>query len=187
MKVYFAHGKESGPWGSKISRLATIAKAQGCAVESIDYQGIDDPEHRVELLVSLLQQANDQVLLVGSSMSAYVSLVASEIVASEMLAAEQAVSQNLHLAGLFLLAPALYIPGYRVQAYRPQHTHIEVVHGWSDEVIPAAHSVRFAQAQHCSLHLIPGDHRLNSSLHLVEPLFSQFIVAALANLVSQHH
>ena len=37
MKIYFAHGKESGPWGSKIKRLAGIAKDLGCAVESIDY------------------------------------------------------------------------------------------------------------------------------------------------------
>ena len=37
MKIYFAHGKESGPWGSKIKRLAGIAEDLGCAVESIDY------------------------------------------------------------------------------------------------------------------------------------------------------
>jgi hypothetical protein len=36
MKVYFSHGKESGPWGSKIKRLAGIAQQKGYAVDSID-------------------------------------------------------------------------------------------------------------------------------------------------------
>ena len=40
MKVYFSHGKESGPWGSKIKRLANIAKEHGCSVDSIDYSDL---------------------------------------------------------------------------------------------------------------------------------------------------
>jgi len=34
MKVYFSHGKESGPWGNKIKRLAAIASEHGCEVGS---------------------------------------------------------------------------------------------------------------------------------------------------------
>jgi hypothetical protein len=49
MKVYFSHGKESGPWGSKIKRLANIAKELGYSVDSIDYSDILDPDLRVEL------------------------------------------------------------------------------------------------------------------------------------------
>lgn len=175
MKIYFAHGKESGPWGSKIARLAELAKAQGYGVESIDYRGIDDPDQRVELLVSLLQKETGKVRLVGSSMGGYVALVAAQKLAREPLA-----SKPVTVAGVFLLAPALYIPGYQVQDYQPneqpqQAAPLVVVHGWSDDIIPAAHSIRFAEQHHCSLHLIPGDHRLNSSMHLVEPLFSQFM------------
>ena len=37
MKIIFSHGKESGPWGTKIKRLANVAKRLNCSVESIDY------------------------------------------------------------------------------------------------------------------------------------------------------
>ena len=178
MKVYFSHGKESGPWGSKITRLATLAKAQGCTVDSIDYQGIDDPDQRVELLVSLLKKETGKVLLVGSSMGGYTALVAAI-----KLVAEQQENAQLSIAGIFLLAPALYLPGYQAQHYPLQHLHqptpnpipVAVVHGWADNIIPTANVIRFGQEQNCSLHLIPGDHRLNSSMHLVEPIFNQFI------------
>ena len=33
--VYFSHGKESGPWGDKIKRLAQVAEAKGFVVYSI--------------------------------------------------------------------------------------------------------------------------------------------------------
>ncbi|WP_319783750.1 alpha/beta hydrolase [Oceanisphaera sp. IT1-181] len=183
MKVYFAHGKESGPWGSKIARLAELATAQGYAVESVDYSGMDDPDQRVELLVSLLQKETGKVLLVGSSMGGYVALVTAQKLASEKPTSAKQASEPVTVAGVFLLAPALYIPGYQVQQYQPnaqpnsqrQYAPVAVVHGWSDDIIPAAHSIRFAEQHNCSLHLIPGDHRLNSSMHLVEPLFSQFM------------
>lgn len=204
MKIYFAHGKESGPWGCKIARLAELAKAQSYGVESVDYRGMDDPDQRVELLVSLLQKETGKVLLVGSSMGGYVALVAAQRLASEQPVSSKQTSEPVTVAGVFLLAPALYIPGYQVQDYRPsyqpnyqpneqpnysssdlpneQAAPVAVVHGWSDDIIPAAHSIRFAEQHNCNLHLIPGDHRLNSSMHLVEPLFSQFMRLASSRL-----
>ena len=161
MKVYFSHGKESGPWGSKIKKLAAIAKQQGCEVESIDYTQIMDPDDRVEHLVSILQNEKGNFLLVGSSMGGYVSLVTSERVKTQ---------------GIFLLAPALYMQGYKYQTYNTNNQNIEIVHGWSDEVIPPEHSIKFAREADCSLHLIKGDHRLNSSIETVEKIFREFIV-----------
>ena len=163
MKIYFSHGKESGPWGTKIKRLAAVAKKQGYEVDSIDYSESMDPDHRVELLISTLRDEEDIVLLVGSSMGGYVSLVASEIVNAK---------------GLFLLAPALYLDGYNKQEYSCRGRHVEVVHGWSDEIIPPDNSIRFSKDSGCLLHLIPGDHRLNASMNTVEPLFRQFLKAA---------
>lgn len=159
MKVYFSHGKESGPWGSKIKRLADIAQQKGCAVDSIDYSDILDPDLRVERLLSVLGSTDEVFVLVGSSMGGYVSLVAAE---------------QVNAKGVFLLAPALYIEGYQQQNYHPRG-HVEVVHGWSDDIIPVDNSIRFAKAVDCSLHLISGDHRLNSSIEVVEPLFLQFL------------
>jgi len=158
MKVYFSHGKESGPWGSKIKKLASVATEHGYSVESIDYSDLSDPDLRVERLLEVLKGAEEEFLLVGSSMGGYVSLVASESVDAK---------------GLFLLAPALFMPGYQKQAYRGGN--IEIVHGWSDDIIPAENSIKFAKESNSALHLIAGDHRLNSSMELVTKLFSQFI------------
>ena len=159
MKVYFSHGKESGPWGSKITRLATIAKEHGCSVDSIDYSDLLDPDLRVKRLVDRLKDVEEDFLLVGSSMGGYVSLVAAEQIASK---------------GIFLLAPALFMPDYNKQIYQCK-TYLEIVHGWSDDIIPVENSIRYAKNRDCSLHLISGDHRLNSSIELVEKLFSQFL------------
>ena len=67
MKVYFSHGKESGPWGSKIKRLATVAQAHGCAVDSIDYSDLADPDHRVERLLEKLKSTDEEFVLVTKS------------------------------------------------------------------------------------------------------------------------
>ena len=160
MKVYFSHGKESGPWGSKIKTLASIARACGCTVDSIDYTDLADPDLRVDRLVSILRAEKEEYLLVGSSMGGYVSLVAAEQVNSR---------------GIFLLAPALYMQGYSAQTYSAENQHIEIVHGWSDAVIPPENSIRFAQHANCALHLIDSDHRLNSAIDYVGELFRRFV------------
>ena len=77
MKVYFSHGKESGPWGTKIKALAAIAKEHGCKVESVDYTDLASPDARVSRLIELLGSEIDKYVLVGSSMGGYVSLVAA--------------------------------------------------------------------------------------------------------------
>jgi pimeloyl-ACP methyl ester carboxylesterase len=165
MKVIFSHGKESGPWGSKIRRLAAIAELHNCKVESIDYSDLMNPDERVARLSALLQQETDTVVLVGSSMGGYVSLVT-------------AMQCPTKVKGVFVLAPALYMPHYAVQSYPLRTLHhipVAVVHGWDDDVIPAANAYRFALENRCSIHLIDGDHRLNESLDVIEPIFAQFL------------
>jgi len=166
MKVYFSHGKESGPWGHKITVLANVARKQGCSVNSIDYSDILDPDLRVERLVNILINEKDDFLLVGSSMGGYVSLVASEMVSAK---------------GVFLLAPALFMQDYKKQIYTNKN-NIEIVHGWSDEIIPTENSIKFAKSINCSLHLTAGDHRLNSSLDVVTQIFSGFIASTIQKI-----
>ena len=166
MKVYFSHGKESDPNGSKIQSLAAIASEHGCAVDSIDYRDLMDPDQRVERLRNVLRKEDERFILVGSSMGGYVSLVAAE---------------NVNAHAVFLLAPALHIPGYKQQKYCPDPAYVEVIHGWSDDVIPPEHSIRFAKEADCTLHLISGDHRLNSSIEVVKDLFRQFLNRVLAD------
>lgn len=167
MKIYFSHGKESGPWGTKISYLAELSKDSGFAVESIDYSDLDDPDLRAERLLAALRSEPDlgNVVLAGSSMGGYVSTVASQSVA---------------VRGLFLLAPALHMPGYLHQEYPTPCRPITVIHGWRDDVIPYEHSVRFCAEHRADLHLIDGDHRLNDNLTVVGTQFQHFLEAVLA-------
>jgi predicted esterase len=160
MKIIFSHGKESGPWGSKIKTLATIAKQHGHHVDSIDYSNIDDPDLRVQHLLNIVGDNTDDLILVGSSMGGYVSLVASE---------------QLKPKAIFLLAPALYMTNYKVQKHESNCQNIEIIHGWSDDVIPVENSIRFAKGANCSLHIIKGDHRLNTSINYVVEIFNSFL------------
>lgn len=158
--VLFAHGKESGPWGSKIRHLAAIAEGLGAQVLSPDYSDLADPDARVERLLTLSLPAHDRMVLVGSSMGGYVSTVAS---------------QTLKPAGLFLMAPAFYMPGYGVQTPAPGAGQVCVVFGWQDETIPVEHGIRFAQAHRAELYVLDGDHRLNGVLPEVGTLFERFL------------
>jgi len=164
MKVVFSHGKESGPWGFKIKRLAEIARQQGCDVDSIDYTDLMDPDIRVERLLAELEKEVDDFILVGSSMGGYVALVVSEIVTAK---------------AVFLMAPALYMPGFKKQHHDSKSSRIEIVHAWSDDVIPAENSIKYAQQADCTLHLVSGDHALNDVIETVENLFDQFLTSAL--------
>lgn len=161
--VYFSHGKESGPWGSKIRYLADRAEALGFAVESIDYRGIESPDDRVALLREQLAGEADpaQVVLAGSSMGGYVSTV---------------VAADYPAAGLFLMAPALYMPGYEVQDYPIAAAEVSVVHGWGDDIIPPENAIRFARTARHALQLINSDHRLNDSLDRVGGCFCDLLV-----------
>jgi pimeloyl-ACP methyl ester carboxylesterase len=167
MKVIFSHGKESGPWGSKITKLANIAKELGFDVDSIDYTGITSPEERVAKLNNYLKNGTQSYILVGSSMGGYVSLVAA---------------QTNKPVGVFLLAPALFIPEYKQQTYPTNLKYLEIIHGWSDDIIPVEHSIKYAKQAQCSLHLIDGDHRLNYSIKQVSELFNLFLYTIKGNV-----
>jgi surfactin synthase thioesterase subunit len=133
-----------------------------------------DPDLRVERLLNVLKSEEGDFALVGSSMGGYVSLVASEFVNAK---------------GILLLAPAIYIPGYKIQKYKTSQQHFEIVHGWSDEVIPHENSIKFAKDAKCSLHLIDGDHRLNSSIEVVAEIFDKFIgsIQCSGNAVNKYN
>jgi len=160
MKLYLSHGKESGPWSNKLKRLAAVAKNYRFEVDSIDYTDTKDPDLRAERLLDILQKENQNYILAGSSMGGYVSLVVSEIVNPK---------------ALFLMAPALFMPTYKKQEYNIKQENLEIVHGWSDTVIPPEHSIKFAKSANATLHLIDGDHVLNSSIETVVSIFEQFM------------
>jgi alpha/beta superfamily hydrolase len=158
--VYFAHGKETGPEAIKIQYLSEIARARGYHVESPDYSDLADPDERVKRLLALAPAASGSLVLVGSSMGAYVSLVASE---------------RLRPRGLYLLAPAISLEGYAVQRPMPHADMTVVVHGWNDEIVPVYNVLQFAERHAIELHVLNSDHRLLSVLPLVGGLFDLFL------------
>ncbi|WP_293625314.1 YqiA/YcfP family alpha/beta fold hydrolase [Salinisphaera sp.] len=154
-RVVFAHGKESGPWGSKIQHLAAIARSQGFAVESLDYSDLMDASARVERLLAHAPTGTP-LMLVGSSMGGYVAAMACEALAPD---------------ALLLMAPALYLEGYPGD---PSHCPDDtvVIHGWDDDIVPLEGSYAFASARRAALHVVADGHRLAESIELIGELFS---------------
>jgi pimeloyl-ACP methyl ester carboxylesterase len=159
-QVCFSHGKESGPWGTKIKALANVASNLGWAVDSIDYQGMDDPDARVQKLLAWCRAQQGPAVLVGSSMGGHVAACAAAA---------------LPARALFLLAPAFYVPGYEGRVPECPSCPVAIVHGWRDEVIPWSGSVRYASACSARLLLINGDHRLTGALPEISVFFQEFL------------
>lgn len=161
--VLFSHGKDSSPQSNKIQQLATLAQTRGITTQILDYTHTKDPEERVQQLQAVVNEhPSSSLILVGSSMGAYVSTV---------------VAQQQPVEGLFLMAPAFYLAGYAQQTFTPQSAHTVLVHGWQDGVVPPSHSLRFAQQQPSILHLVHDNHRLQHSYALLNTWFGLFLDA----------
>ncbi|HSW15079.1 MAG TPA: alpha/beta fold hydrolase [Solimonas sp.] len=161
--VCFAHGKESGPWGTKIQHLAKTARSRGFAVISPDYSHTHDPRARVRQLLELAPAARHGLVLVGSSMGGYVSAQACAA---------------LQPQALFLMAPALYFPGWEEE---PQGIPAlcRVVHGWKDDIVPVERGIEFARRNHAELHLLDSGHTLNDQLEPLALLFDRLLLRVL--------
>lgn len=155
--VIYNHGKDSIPWGEKTIAFAEAAKRSGYLFESPDYREQSDPDQRVRQLLAMDLSGYDEVILIGSSMGAYVATAASEIIKPK---------------GLFLLAPAFYLPGYRQTEFKPTAESIRVFHGWQDEIVPPENVWRFCQKYRICLNLYDCDHRM---LTVLPQLIDEFI------------
>jgi pimeloyl-ACP methyl ester carboxylesterase len=171
--VYFSHGQESGPWGTKIRSMAETVRSLGCRAESVDYQGIADPTERVVRLLEECRQVREPLILVGSSMGGHVATAA---------AAETGA------VGLFLLAPAYYMEGFEALTPPPPAIPIVIVHGWRDDVVPVRNSIRYAGNCMATLHVVNGDHRLTANLDEINCYLRRFVaerIEAIAGRMEQ--
>ncbi|MBV7441308.1 S9 family peptidase [Weeksellaceae bacterium TAE3-ERU29] len=159
----FSHGKESGPNGNKIKILRRVAEENGFETITLDYTKCNNATERVILLEEYIQEKGiDSLLLVGSSMGGYVSTV---------------LSNNYNLIGLFLLCPALYMTNkeYTIKNYHPICENIEIIHGWNDEIVPFANSIKFGEQTKAVVNLVDDDHRLKKSYSFIEKRFDYFL------------
>lgn len=160
LTIVFSHGKETGPRGTKINALSAIAHAHGHAVVSIDYRDLASPEDRVARLMEQARQIATPLVLAGSSMGGYVSVVAS---------------RTLRPVGLFLMAPALALDGYAERMPLPSADAISVIGGWRDDLIDPLHLFEFARRSKADLLMTDADHRLDPALSDVERQFRRLL------------
>jgi predicted esterase len=151
-----SHGFESGPDATKVTALAVVAERFGWTCERPDYTDLDarsevsdlgDVAARVQRLRALAKTASTKgpVVLAGSSLGAWIS---------------GHVSLDVPVAGLFLMAPPI-----RLNAEHPlQAADVPtgIIHGWDDELIPAADVVEWARARRAALLLVDDSHRLSA-------------------------
>lgn len=156
----FNHGKESSPRSPKIVALSKITDRYGYDKLSIDYTNQMDPDERVKQLLAVDLSGYDQVLLVGSSMGAYVATVAAEQIKPQ---------------ALFLMAPAFYLPGYARNEFYFDNNNVHVIHGWSDEIVPPEHAWRFCRQYKVPLTMIEADHVFSATLPALERQFNSFL------------
>ena len=159
--VILSHGQESGPAATKVTTLALVAERLGWKTERPDYRGIASPFARRDLLLSRLRVSGGPVVLVGSSMGAYVSGLAS---------------LEVEATGLFLLAPPISL-GEEWPRFDAARVPTAIVHGWRDELIPAEDVVAFAKARGAALHLVDDEHRLARHVDACAAWFRQFLDA----------
>ena len=153
-----SHGFESGPDATKVTALAEVAGRLGWTCERPDYTDLDamrdagelgDVAARLDRLLGLAHAAaaRGPLVLAGSSLGAWISGMAS---------------LQVPVAGLFLMAPPI-----RMQAGHPLRAAAvptAIVHGWDDELIPAAQVVEWAAARRDRLLLVDDTHRLAASV-----------------------
>jgi surfactin synthase thioesterase subunit len=160
LHIVFSHGQESGPWGTKIKIMASLASSLDCHVSSIDYQGIKEPQDRVAKLIKECSDIPEPICLVGSSMGGFVATAAA---------------YDVKAIGLFVLAPAYFIQGFDHSLIKSIDIPMEIVHGWNDNIVPVENSIRYAQSQHAKLHILDGDHGLTDNIQEINNYFEIFI------------
>ncbi len=164
-----SHGFESGPDATKVSALAEAAQRLGWTHERPDYTDLDAQREHGELgnvparLQRLLAMAKVAVqrgplVLAGSSLGAYISGL---------------VSLQVPVAGLFLMAPPMRLG--ETHAFDAAHVPTSIVHGWHDELIPAAHVIDWACARNARLLLVDDTHRLAANVATTGDAFAALL------------
>ena len=169
-----SHGFESGPDATKVTALAQAAERLGWTHERPDYTDLDAQREVSEYgdVLARLQRLRVRatsaaprgpLVLAGSSLGAWISA---------------RVSLEVPVAGLFLLAPPVRMaPAPSLDAAA---VPTSIVHGWDDELIPAAEVVAWAQPRRARLLLVDDGHRLSAHVDATAEAFAAFLASLAA-------
>ncbi len=163
------HGFESGPDATKVTALADVAQRLGWTHERPDFTDLDakrevselgDVPARLQRLLALARDAASRgpLVLAGSSLGAWIAGRAS---------------LEVPVQALFLMAPPITLdPAHPIEA---AHVPTSIVHGWDDELIPAAEVVAWAKERRARLLLVDDTHRLSAHVDASAAAFAQLL------------
>ena len=164
--IILSHGSDSSPRATKVSALAEAAEALGWSTERPDYADCDARglagcvRPRVQQLAGCMARAKAPPVLVGSSMGAFVSGLAS---------------MQLPCAGLFLLATPAEIPGCGETFDMARGVPTMLIHGHADEVCPSAPVLAFARERGVPCLMVADGHRLAGHVDMIVGQFRLFL------------
>ncbi|HET8555374.1 MAG TPA: alpha/beta hydrolase [Rhodanobacteraceae bacterium] len=164
--IILSHGSDSGPGATKVSALAGVAETLGWSTERPDYGDCDalgfagSVTPRIERLVGHMRASATPPVLVGSSMGAFVSGLAS---------------LEAPCAGLFLLALPTGIPDYLVTFDMARDVPSMLIHGFEDDVCPMDAALSFARQRGMPTLLLADGHRLADHVDVVMAQFRLFL------------
>jgi alpha/beta superfamily hydrolase len=164
-----SHGFESGPEATKVAALAAAAERLGWSHERPDYTDLDarrevselgDVAARLQRLLALAQAAaaRGPLVLAGSSLGAWIS---------------GQVSLQVRPRALFLMAPPVAMG--KAPPLQAAEVPVSIVHGWHDELIPAAAVVDWAAARNATLLLVDDAHRLSAHVEASADAFARLL------------
>ena len=166
-----AHGFESGPDATKVTALDAVARRLGWSCERPDFTDLDarrevsalgDVSERVQRLLDLARAAATRgpLVLAGSSLGAWIA---------------GRVSLQVPVAGLFLMAPPILLDAAHPLEAAAAPTSI--IHGWDDELIPAADVIGWARARGARLLLVDDAHRLSAHVDASAEAFAALLAS----------
>ncbi len=162
--VFLSHGLESGPGGTKIQALKAMAESfENVQALAVDHRSSKDPAVRLNQMQEAIAASGADprnIILAGSSMGGWVCAQTSE---------------QTPVLGCFLLAPALAMEGYPQSSPRIQAQHVQIIHGWDDDVVPAMPVIGLARKQALPVLMLSDGHRLAGSLDRVRSEFAAFL------------
>ncbi len=168
--VIISHGLESSPDATKATALSKVAQALGWTQQRADYRRWDsdvtrnrlgDVEGRIAHLQALAEAVDGPLVLAGSSMGAFVSA---------------RVSLVAPVVGLFLMAPPTQLAGFDI-VLDAARVPTRIVHGWDDELIPAAEVMRWARERRDHTVFVNDGHRLAAHVEFCAEEFGRLLVS----------